>query len=99
MRVRQFEAELWLPQPRDELFAFFSNAANLEAITPPCLHFRTVSPRPIEMHPGAGSSQTSGGAATTSTTRAERLYSSRPRCARRLKGVPGEWHLFSRAKE
>ena len=52
MRVRNFESQLWLPQPRDEVFAFFSDAKNLEAITPPWLNFRTVTPGPIEMHIG-----------------------------------------------
>lgn len=32
-----------LPRPRDEVFAFFSSPANLEAITPGWLHFRIVS--------------------------------------------------------
>ena len=50
MRVRKFESQLWLPQPLEEVFAFFSDAVNLDAITPPWLHFRTVTPRPMEMH-------------------------------------------------
>jgi ligand-binding SRPBCC domain-containing protein len=52
MRVHRFNGELWLPQPRDEVFAFFSEAANLDLITPPWLNFRTVAPGPIEMHLG-----------------------------------------------
>jgi ligand-binding SRPBCC domain-containing protein len=48
-----FESDLWLPRPLDEVFAFFSNAANLEALTPPWLHFRILTPKPIEMRRGA----------------------------------------------
>ena len=52
MRVRNFESQLWLQQPREKVFAFFSNPQNLDLITPPWLRFRTVTSRPIEMHPG-----------------------------------------------
>jgi ligand-binding SRPBCC domain-containing protein len=46
------EREQWIPRPIDEVFAFFSDAANLEAITPPWLGFRILSPAPIAMHAG-----------------------------------------------
>jgi hypothetical protein len=38
--------------PLERTFALFADAGNLEAITPPWLRFRIVSPRPIEMAPG-----------------------------------------------
>lgn len=41
-----------VPRPLDEVFAFFSDAYNLEAITPRYLHFRILTPAPIEMVAG-----------------------------------------------
>ncbi len=53
MKVHEFHAELWLPLPPAELFPFFADAANLEALTPALLHFHMVTPPPIEMKVGA----------------------------------------------
>jgi ligand-binding SRPBCC domain-containing protein len=47
----RFESELWLPRPRDEVFQFFSDAANLEALTPPWLHFQILTPS-VVLRPG-----------------------------------------------
>ena len=52
MRVREFQSELWLPLPPAELFPFFADAANLDALTPSWLHFHIVTPPPIEMKAG-----------------------------------------------
>jgi ligand-binding SRPBCC domain-containing protein len=52
MRVHVLQREQRLPAAPDAVFPFFADAANLEAITPPLLRFRVITPRPIEM--GAG---------------------------------------------
>jgi ligand-binding SRPBCC domain-containing protein len=41
-----------LPGSPAEVFPFFGDAGNLEAITPPWLGFHIVTPRPIEMRVG-----------------------------------------------
>ena len=46
------ERSLFIPRPREEVFAFFSDACNLERITPAFLHFHILTPGPIPMRPG-----------------------------------------------
>jgi len=46
------EREQRLPGAPEEVFAFFADARNLEAITPPLLCFRVVTPAPIVMGEG-----------------------------------------------
>ncbi|GAO04363.1 SRPBCC family protein [Anaeromyxobacter sp. PSR-1] len=53
MRIHRLERSQELQRPLDEVFAFYADAANLEAITPPFLRFRVLTPAPIAMRPGA----------------------------------------------
>lgn len=46
------EGEIWVPQPIETVFAFFSEAQNLQAITPPHMNFKIKTPD-IEMRPHA----------------------------------------------
>jgi len=48
----RLETELLINKPIEEVFDFFSNAENLEYLTPKNLHFSILTPRPIEMKKG-----------------------------------------------
>ena len=50
---RVFESEQCIARPRSEVFGFFSDPRNLEAITPPWLQFRIVDPSAPEVGTGA----------------------------------------------
>jgi ligand-binding SRPBCC domain-containing protein len=52
MRVHVLRREQRLAAPPEAVFPFFADARNLEAITPPLLRFRLLTPAPVAM--GAG---------------------------------------------
>ena len=49
----RLEASQFLPQPREQVFEFFSDAFQLQTLTPPWLHFSVLTPAPILMATGA----------------------------------------------
>ena len=53
VKIRTLTEEQWLSAPRDRVFAFFADPANLDAITPPWMHFETLTLRPLELRVGA----------------------------------------------
>jgi ligand-binding SRPBCC domain-containing protein len=52
LNVDTLTRELIVPAVVDDTFAFFADAANLQRITPAWLHFRILTPPPIEMRAG-----------------------------------------------
>jgi ligand-binding SRPBCC domain-containing protein len=53
MKIHSLDSTVWLPRPIGEVFAFFSDAFNLQVLTPPWLNFSVLSPSPINMACGA----------------------------------------------
>ena len=49
----RLERSQLIPRPRDEVFRFFSDAANLERLTPDFLRFQIDTPLPMKMCAGA----------------------------------------------
>ena len=52
MPTYRIERSQVIEKPREEVFAFFADAFNLERITPSFLNFRILTPPPIHMAPG-----------------------------------------------
>ncbi len=53
MTVFELRATQLVPRPLAEVFPFFADPANLQAITPPWLGFEILTPMPLEMRAGA----------------------------------------------
>lgn len=53
MKIYELRRETIIPRPVNEIFDWFSDAGNLETLTPDFLHFKILTPRPIVMKPGA----------------------------------------------
>lgn len=51
--IRTIHTEQWLPLPLEDVFSFFSNAENLEELTPEWVGFQILTPLPIQMRAGA----------------------------------------------
>ncbi len=49
LKIYELQREILIKAPQDEVFAFFSRAENLNAITPHWLHFEILTPLPIKM--------------------------------------------------
>ena len=49
---QRLHVEHWLPLPVGDVFLFFSDAGNLDLLTPPSLKFRIDTPLPIDMAEG-----------------------------------------------
>lgn len=52
MRLFSYQSELYLPRSQEEVFAFFADVRNLQAITPQWLDFTLLTPQPIEVQRG-----------------------------------------------
>ncbi len=52
-RLHRLERTQQIQRPLEAVFAFFADAANLEAITPRFLRFRILTPTPVDLRPGA----------------------------------------------
>ena len=53
MKVFKLKTKQFISKPLEEVFSFFSRPENLVEITPAKLHFKILTPSPVEMKQGA----------------------------------------------
>ena len=53
MKTYWLRKTIWLPQPRAKVFEFFSNAGNLDCLTPAWLNFAILTPASSKMKQGS----------------------------------------------
>jgi ligand-binding SRPBCC domain-containing protein len=53
MKIYRLKSDLWLPQPRAQIFQFFADPINLERLTPGWLRFEITSKTPQAITEGA----------------------------------------------
>lgn len=53
MKTFRFERSITVPFPIEKVFEFFSQAKNLEVLTPPWFNLHILTPQPVTMEEGA----------------------------------------------
>jgi ligand-binding SRPBCC domain-containing protein len=53
LKIYELRRKVSLPAPVEDVFTFFSDAENLNLITPPWLYFKILTPLPIKMEKNA----------------------------------------------
>lgn len=53
LKIYELRRQIFVPAPLEDVFSFFSNAENLNLITPPWLYFKILTPLPIVMKKNA----------------------------------------------
>ncbi len=94
MDTTTLQARLDIPRPIEDVFLFFSDARNLEAITPPQLRFHVETPGEIRMEEGTEIQYTLGlfGVRFLWRSRISRWDAPRSFVDEQLRGPYALWH-------